>query len=192
MGTERSVEFRGECSCRHGSYEIDECTPDHGWPTSNQLWYESRINCSRCDALYEIERRGKNFVLVERSSKEQLEALGRESFGRGKSLMATPDVQSALRALELLLASQPSVAAVWRVLKAAGLTNRSEATFRNRWNGPRAWSQLNIQTSNLRKVFSLVKMESPEVMQELAEISKLFAASNQAVEPFGPTIYQLP
>lgn len=192
MGTERSTEYEGKCICGHGSYHVDDCSPDHGWPTSTPQWYESRIDCHHCHALYEIERRGKKFVLVERSKLKHREALRHEAYVRGEALMATPSVQSALSALESLLKSQRSVAATCRLLKAASLTDYSEATFRNHWSNPSTWVEGNIQAHVLPRVLALVKMAPVEVTQELSEIAALTKAANVPIEPYGSPIYELP
>jgi hypothetical protein len=192
MGTERSTEFEGKCICGHGSYRVDDCSVDHGWPTSTPQWYESRIDCPQCHTLYEIERRGKKFVLVERSKLNHREALRHEAYVRGEALMATPSVQSALHALEDLLKSQRSVAATCRLLKAAGLTDYSEATFRNHWSGPSDWVKGNIRDNQLPRVLPLVKMAPADVTQELSEIAALTKAANVSIEPYGPPIYDLP
>lgn len=191
MGTERSVEYEGPCNCGHGSYRIDECTPDHGWPTATPLWYEPRIDCAHCCSLYEIKKRGKQFVLIEKSKLQQREVLQHDAHVRGGALMMCAAVQPALQALELLLTSQQSVAAICRVLKTAGLTDRSEPSFRNHWNGPKAWIQSNIRPSNLGKVLTLVNIAPNEVTQELSAILQLSAAAYEAVEPFGSSIYEL-
>ena len=191
MGTERSIEYEGKCICGHGSYRVDDCSSDHGWPTSTPQWYEFRIDCCHCHALYEIERREKKFVLVERSKLRHREALRHEAYARGKALMATPSVLSALSALESLLKSQRSVAATCRLLKAAGLTDYSEATFRNHWSSPSAWVNGNIRADELPRVFALVNMDPKEITQELSEIAALIKAANVSIEPYGSPIYEL-
>lgn len=192
MGTERSTEYEGKCICGHGSYRIDDCSPDDGWPTSTPQWYEPRILCRHCQSLYELEKRGKSFVLVERSKLDHREALRHEAYVKGEALMATSSVQSVLSALESLLKSQRSVAATCRLLKAAGLTRYSEATFRNHWINPSAWVRGNIRADQLPHVLALIKMAPAEIIQELSEIKVLTEAANVLIEPYGPPIYELP
>lgn len=192
MGTERSTEYEGKCVCGRGSYRVDDCSLDHGWPTSTPQWYETRIDCRHCNALYEIERRGKKFVLVERSKLKDREVLRHEAYVRGEALMASRSVQSALRAFESLLASQKSVAATCRLLKAARLTHYSEATFRNHWRNPAAWVKANIRADDLPRVFALLKVAPAELSQELSEIQSLAKAANVPIEPYGAPIYELP
>ncbi len=106
--------------------------------------------------------------------------------------METPAVQSALSALEGLLTSQRSVAATCRLLKAAGLTHYSEATFRNHWSGSSSWVKGNVRADQLPRVLSLVKMAPVDVTKELSEIAALKKATNVSIEPYGPPIYELP
>nr|NJM02229.1 hypothetical protein [Desulfobacula sp.] len=192
MGTERFTEYEGKCICGHGIYHVDNCSPDHSWPTSTPQWYESQIDCRHCHALYEIERRGKKFVLVERSKLKHREALRHEAYVRSEALMAVPSVQSALSALENLLKSQRSVAATCRVLKADSLTHYSEAEFRKHWSSPSSWVKGNIRADELPRVLALVKMAPAEVIQELSEIAALTKAASVSIEPYGPPIYELP
>ena len=192
MGTERSIEYEGPCICGHGRYRIDECSPDFVWSTVNPPWYEPNIDCTRCRTLYKIERRGKQFVLVERSKLERRDGLRHEAYLRGDALMENPSVQAALSALETILKSQRSVAATCRLLKAAGLTRYSEATFRNHWSSPTAWIKVNIQADQLPSVLALVKMAPVEVSEELSKIAELTKAAAVPIESYGQPIYELP
>jgi hypothetical protein len=106
--------------------------------------------------------------------------------------METPDVHSLLQQLEDLLANQRSVAATGRLLKSAGLTHYSEATFRSHWNGPRAWIQGNVRAGELPKILALLKDSPVSVVNELSAIEQLSNAGYVPVEAFGAPVYVLP
>ena len=95
MGTDRSTEFRGPCPCGSGSLVIDFCSPDHSWPVAIPYWYETRFDCAKCSRTYELQQRGRTFVLVERAKLAAQDLKVRELQEKSDSVMKSPEVEDA-------------------------------------------------------------------------------------------------
>ncbi|TES60685.1 hypothetical protein E2P84_44100 [Burkholderia cepacia] len=194
MGTDRSTEFEGPCRCGKGTFHIDECEPDHGWPTATPRWYESRINCRQCGAEFEIEKRGKAFVLVRRSELREIESLKHDAFEASNAFMASTDVTARLASFAAMLDAHPTMAAVHRTLSAAELEYGSVGNFRRGWRGGAAWVQSNVRPSNLVTVYRLLQVPPAElagIKAKITELDRLDAVAYAPAKPVGAPIYQL-
>lgn len=185
MGTDRIEEYKGPCPCGAGELQIDYCTPDHGWPTATPFWYEGRIHCPRCNALYVIQQRGGEFVLVERTKldtqRHEEEKIRREI----SAVMVSGEVQAALDRIEDELGSQPSKAAVYRLLSGAGLAFGSQNTFYRDWESPKSWIKVHVNEANLPKYLSLARLSLPSVEAKLTALRDRLAAASKPVVPIG-------
>jgi hypothetical protein len=191
MGTDRDTVFEGACKCGKGFFQIDYCSPDHGWPTSTPFWYESSIRCITCRETFELQTQGNNIVLVEKSEVRKRQALAEESHKRGQDLFQTPEVRKLLNELTELLNKQKSAAAIHRLLQAADLEYNSVGTFRKRWNGSEAWIKGNVWVHNLPKVMKLLGSNDKVVMTEIKEIEKLSKESQAPPLPIGKPVYTI-
>ena len=193
MGTERSQIHKSKCACGAGHFIVDDCSPDHGWPGSERQWYESSIECLKCCLMFEIERRGRNFVLISRERIREREKLSREAFVRCEALMQQTPVLEVLREFERLLSVQPSVAAVYRIIEKHKLTyHTTESTFRKHWKTPESWISGNIRADKLPKVLQILRRSPPAILEELESIRHLSDAASTKIERIGDPIYVLP
>ena len=190
MGTDRTRIFDGPCPCGNGKIVIDHCTPDHGWPVANPVSYEARIACAACKKRLEIEQRGKAFVFVERA---QLEAqagtvatIGTELDG----IMQEQKVQSALDQAKVVLDSQPSKAAIYRLLNANDLVHSTQATFTRKWLGAASWMLHEVRPANVTRYFKIAGIDLPEISSQLSELEKRLSDASAPLEPL-ETIYEL-
>lgn len=122
MGTERSTEFDAPCLCGAGTFHIDDCSPDHGWPTATPQWYEASIRCPKCSHLYELQQRGKRFVLIERVEIDAAVSRRDAASAAGQALMGRQEVTEALVKYASYIDGLPSKAAILRQLVADGFS----------------------------------------------------------------------
>ncbi|MGU7773750.1 hypothetical protein ACV229_26650 [Burkholderia sp. MR1-5-21] len=191
MGTERSTEFEGPCLCGGGTFHIDDCSPDHGWPTATPQWYESSIRCPRCAKKYELERRGKRFVLIARTEIAAVEAKRNKAFEAGRALMARADVAEALDSYAAQLDRLPSAAARHRRLGADGFMPDSIATFRKRWRGGDTWLKARARPGHLLAIFAAIGLSTDAIKAPLDELAQLDAAAAVEPAPVGEPAYEL-
>jgi hypothetical protein len=164
---------RRPCPC--GKAEIVEyCEPpDHLWPSS-QWHHYSVIECPECDAAYLI----RGSTLIRRSDYEAQEQQRRAAWEQEQSFLTSPDVVKIFHRLAERLDQEPSVAAVYRLLRERELLGArvSENTFRRHWRGGADWIRMNGSTCLLRKLIeigSLKPEQYPDVVRELERLSRL-------------------
>ena len=68
MGTDRFEIFRGPCRCGKGHFVVDECSPDHGWPSSRRRWYRADIECDDCKRRYQLQQKAQSFHVIDRDT----------------------------------------------------------------------------------------------------------------------------
>lgn len=192
MGTDRSNEWKGPCECGSGEYAIDFCEVDHAWPVAKPWWYECHVNCAVCRGKYQIKQRGRNFVLLDRAVVHDRDAKREAERNFGAALCKEPEVMGVLNAVAEMLAAQKSVAAVYRVLRGAGLVHGSENTFRRHWSGPEQAVKELCRPGNLMALFGLANANTEWLSEKLGALSLLQEAANEPVPPVGEPIYVLP
>lgn len=191
MGTDRSAKFEGPCLCGRGLFRVDDCSVDHSWPTAVPQWYESRIDCPDCSARFSLQQRGRRFVLVERTALHEREL--RESAVREceSSILSSVEVRRVLGRFEEELGAQRSVAAIYRLLRNAGLESYSEGTFRRHWSTPAAWIQEKAHPKVLSQIFRVVGAQTDRLEIMLRQLHALEDLASQQPEPFGEPVYIL-
>lgn len=191
MGTDRYTEFSGPCACGSGADNIDHCSPDHGWPVSISVWYETSVNCSVCSKTYTILEREDAFYRVSFSELQLKEACVQEVVAASKVLVQQAQESGLLANLEKLIDSQKSGAAKHQLLRAAGLEHRSIATFRKQWSTAQEWIVRNVSGRDIEKIMAPVG-NNDAVLKASAE-----ALRNQSIEAYensatmGDAIYKL-
>ncbi len=191
MGTDRSIEFEGPCPCGQGTIRIDDCEVDHSWPTATPQWYESHLNCESCADRFSLERRGAKFVLVERSAlreREQRMTVARE---KSREILGDFEVKAAVSSFVDLLNTQKSVAAIFRLLKAAKLEYCSEATFRKHWREADAWVRSNVRPSALLEIYGVLELNIDRLTGLLEELKALELHAAEKPEAYGEPVYVL-
>jgi hypothetical protein len=184
MATDRMREYEGRCLCGKGELEIDLCSPDHGWPTANPFWYETRISCEACAANYEVQGSRGEFLWVAKSELAGRVVLRNQAETKAKELMTSDSATKATKALINLLHEQRSVAACYRLLKTARLEFYAIGSFRKYWSTPEQWVERHIDARNLMQVVTFLKIAPDEgLKQYLAEIDQLHAAANAPLTP---------
>lgn len=189
MGTERDTVYENICKCGKGTFRIDFCTPDHGWPTSTPVWYESFIKCTSCELVYELQQHENHIVVVEKIEIKNRKHLADESGKRWRRLLSTAEVKNILKEFISLIERQPSKAAIHRLLKGADIEHSSLVTFRKNWRGAQHWVDLHVYYSNFRNVMEVVGYSNSDILDELNEIKKLFDDSNSIPPVVGKPIY---
>ncbi|WP_186083514.1 hypothetical protein [Burkholderia gladioli] len=190
MGTERSTEFDAPCLCGAGTFHIDDCSPDHGWPTATPQWYEASIRCPKCSHLYELQQRGKRFVLIERVEIEAALSRRDAASAAGQALMGRQEVTEALVKYASYIDGLPSKAAILRQLVADGFSPGSIATFRKRWRGASNFLHIWAHPGHLPAVFSAVGLSIDELRVSLHEYDLMVAAASVEPQPFGRPVYE--
>jgi hypothetical protein len=191
VGTDRMEEFRGPCACGEGSYEIDFCSVDHGWPTATPFWYESRIDCKNCGKTYEIAHRGSKFMLVEKAAVAEREARGDEARKFAQAICNRKEVQDATATVEKMLASQRSVAAKWRLLEKARLSDCSEGTFRRNWRGDGDCAKGLVSVRSVEKLLILVGSDPSVLKADLSQLDKLQVSAREPVPAVGEPFHTI-
>lgn len=191
MGTERSVEFEGPCLCGKGRFEIDDCAVDHGWPTSRPQWYEPRINCPACRERFDLQKRGKAFVLVEQVNLRERRAREEAVDRMAKRIMAHLEMEAVVAQLAAMLEAQPSVAAKFRLLRGAGLEDGTEGTFRRHWQGAGTWIRRTMRVALLERAFELVGASIEPIAPMLNELQQLEALAKEEPPAFGQPVHVL-
>ncbi len=192
MGTDRSIEYQGPCLCGKGTFRIDYCEVDHGWPTATPQWYETYIQCSACSKRFSLQRRDARFVLIERSLLREREQRSKVADSKATEILADSEVRTALKGFERLMSHQRSVAAVYRLLTSAGLEYCSVGTFRRHWAGAQDWIKKSAMPSSLVQIFKLVGMSTQRLKTMLAQLAALQELAQEPAEPHGKPVYLLP
>jgi hypothetical protein len=192
MGTERSNEYSGPCSCGTGICEIDYCTPDHGWPVAKQEWNEAHIQCAACAKQYEIHRFGSSFYLVSFAELEAKEQKKQAVYAAANALNVAAMSRGVQASLIKFLDAQQSAAAKHRILVQAGLTHESLPTFRKRWSGAQTWINSHFSGYMVGKAMKALGITDPQLEASIKELEFLQEQSNQPLTPVGKPIYSIP
>ena len=190
MGTDRFNEFSGACPCGNGTLEIMSCSDDQVW-SSTPPWYETSIQCPTCSQTFSIQRRDKNFFLIQNEYLEKTKALSNEARSLRVALMKTTNVVALLGSLIVLLEKQPSMAATHRLLCAAGLEQPSIATFRKRWSNAHTWVSSHASTASLTTIMNLLGSEDAEIELALGQIAKVAQMASIPAPVIGNPFYAL-
>jgi hypothetical protein len=172
VGNDRIEAYRGPCACGAGDVRIDFCTPDYPWLTKSR-GFKTSIACSSCRTEYDLIEQNKQVVFVRKSDVKQQQALWSEYWRRSEDLLKTAGTRKLLNDLEILLDTQPSVAACHRLLSAHDLAHESYATFRKRWNGGGDWVRSHVHASDLDEVLELLGKKDPTISNQLSEFEAL-------------------
>lgn len=191
MGTGRSSEFSGPCVCGKGKFEIDYCTPDHGWSVPTPEWYEASISCPTCRATYELQQFGQAFHLVSKAELAAIEERKKAVYAAAEKLHGMADAKGLIKTLTKLLDDQRSLAATHRLLSSAGLEHSSLATFRKRWSGSTAWVKSHISGYSVERVLKLIGVQDAELQSGITQLEQLSSESNLPPTPIKPPIYVL-
>ena len=129
------------CPCGEGTVIVESCIPDHPWAKDSQRFLKSALNCRKCSEVYALENRASMsclgpVVVVSRSEVETREQLLANWHKARKELAGSPKGQALVQKFVHLLQSQPSVAAMHRLLSDNGFHVRSIAGFRQEVKGP--------------------------------------------------------
>jgi hypothetical protein len=189
MGTDRTTVFEGPCRCGNGTFQVDCCSPDHGWPVSTPFWYEPSIRCKECSEKYELQRQENLVVLVEKSGIRKRDQLLREANRIGQTLLSTPEVKSIVADFSRLLNRQVSKAAIYRLLCSVGLEYSSIGTFRKYWKGGEDWVKRHVSMYNLEQVMRVLNVENKAIQEKLKQIESLSEASKEPLPCVGDPIY---
>lgn len=189
MGSDRSHEYSGPCACGAGKFEIDYCTPDHGWPVATREWYEPRIVCASCASKYELRQYGRKFHLVERSEIQGKEALRQELKAAVAALEAAAKAKGIDKEMAELLDAQKSMAATHRVLTRSGLSYESLPTLRKRWPGGIAWVERNFSGYSVAKVLKAIGKSSEPLEKQANAVDALRSKVDEDPKPIGDPIY---
>lgn len=189
MGTDRHTEFEGPCLCGKGIFQIDDCEVDHGWPTATPQWYEWRIDCRACAKKYQMEQRGKRFVLVEQSELKEIAEKKDQARRASVELMTLPEVVTTLETFAALLDGQSTMAAIHRLLTTDELEFSSVGTFRRGWSGSANWILKNVRPSNLLRIYQIVNSPRDGIQARLAELARLDSAASVSATPVGEPVH---
>lgn len=188
-GTDRYEVFRGQCYCGSGEIIIKHCEPDHSYVRDSQGWFEATMSCENCRAKYELVEQEGNFVIVNKSDTMAQKELCSEWHKRCDNLMVWPEVQELLKELEIILNSQQSMAARYRLLRKYFMVLESIATFRKHWHSSLGWIKRNVRASNLDNVINLLNTNNEKISQELLELKKLQRKCHKPLPIVGNPIY---
>lgn len=189
MGTDRFLEYEGPCNCGKGSYKINNCTPDHSWPTSTPFWFEASIRCDNCKEKYNLIQQGRNFVLIERAELNERESHRKKAYDLANNFMKQEKTQLTLELLVSLLDSQPSMAAVHRQLSKFGLEHSSIGTFRKGWSGGKDWVNRYISAYKIPAVLELLEKDDVEMLERIKQINDLLEEADKPLTPIGKPVY---
>ena len=191
MATDRTTEYEGSCKCGSGLFRIDYCTPSHGWPTSTPYWYEAHIDCSNCAKKYDLIQQDQVFILVEQSETRECEHLRNEAQSLATKLMESPEVQNLLAKFIDFLEDEPSMAAVHRLLKKAGLEYYSVGTFRKHWLDAKNWVERNISDRQLPEVMAILSHHDKTISERIQRIEALREQADKPLTPIGDIVYRI-
>lgn len=182
MGTERDTVYEGRCICGKGTFVVDYCNPDHGWPTSTPFWYEFSIRCQECKNQYELVEQEKSVVVVEKAEIVKQNELMKQWHRLGTEIMQHPEVKEILKSFVTLLKQHNSIAAIHRLLHGANLDYYTVATFRKKWLGPEKWVERNISTRDLPRVMGLLSNNNDKILKELAKLDELWKVAKEPLQ----------
>ena len=191
MGTERDKVYEGPCLCGNGTFTVDYCNPDHGWPTSTPFWHEYSINCKDCLKKYELIEQGHFIVIVEKLQIAKQQGLTNQWHEHHKALMASPNVKKILASFSCLLNSLGSIAAIFRFLSVARLEDQSLGTFRKKWTGAENWVNRNVSPHDLATVQTLLNLHDEYVNSEVEKLNDLWEATKEQLQYVGEPIYKI-
>ncbi len=187
MGTDRYTFYKEPCLCGEGLIKIDNVSPDHMYYTGDGV-DEPAIECKKCNAIYAVQQRGKQFVVVERAELAKIEDISNAVSALEKKFVASPAVQNLLKDVAKLLDAQPSKAAVHSLLQHGGFHPQGYATFIKKWKGGKSWVKSNSFVFQLERLMALVKSKDAEMENGLAEIEALRGTMKAA--PIVQVIYE--
>jgi hypothetical protein len=173
MGTDRYEVFSEPCECGQGKYVVDECSPDHGYPTSSPFWYEGYVACKVCREHFTVEQEGRDMLLVENAAIEENRRRSHASMEAVKALRARSDVEELLKRFAAKLDTFPSKAAIWRYLGGLGFHVPSQSKFAREWAGGERWLARWISVKDIRRVLDALGADEPELRGEIARIEEI-------------------
>lgn len=189
MGTDRHDEFSGPCACGKGEFVVEHCEKDHGWPTATPVWHTARIDCPECAKAYELDKRGRQFVLLRKEDVQAYEARRAAAWQAREELMAQPEVVALLSELAEHLDNLPSTAERYRVLAARDWIYTSLGPFRKRWTGGAAWVRAHVNPDMLLEACRLTEQNPEAIEQLLAEYHAVSQGAHDQPPPVGEPIY---
>lgn len=188
MSSTHHREFTGACRCGKGTFNVDFCEVDHGYPVANPEWYEASIDCPACAKEFVIERRGPGFFLVARSDVQEKEALAANARAQLDAVRGDAEVLPVIERFIRAVDDQPSVAATYRFLSPHGFTRGTLPTFRKHWRGA-AHLIAKPSARELRAVFDAVGADKTRLEALLAPVEEMEAQARVAPPTVGPVIY---
>ncbi|WP_411879860.1 hypothetical protein [Polaromonas sp. YR568] len=184
------MQYTGACQCGAGTFSIDECTPDHSWPTSRPLWYEPHINCTACANQFEIEQRSGDFVLVEKTRLEEQE---QKRHAARTALEAAEGHASVIEVKKIaagLLDNAGSVSAAHRLATQHNLDDSTIGTFRRHWRGGEVFMR-GLRLSALKSAFTWVGVDSKDFDQLIEEYRRLDEDATRPPQAFAAPFHRL-
>lgn len=173
MGTYRTLRQSEPCECGAGRYVVEECEPTHSYVKPGDEWFEGRIECPRCDELYDIVHDGQRMNLVARADLEENRRRSAVASAAAQAFMETGEVQAALSRFAAKLDALRSRAEVWRYLRSVGFDVRSQSTFTQGWTGGADWAASWRSPSDIRKILDALGSPAPEMRAEIERVKEL-------------------
>ena len=161
------------CPCGAGFIHVDLCTPDHGWGGGH--WYEGSIDCGLCEREYALDQRYPTDVprLVTAVDMKRRENYLAEWHEKSRALKSDPQTQQILSRFATRIDQEKSVAAKYRFLRATGLVNGTEGTFRRHFAGATNFAN-QLSASALTNVLRAINEENSDLTARVDELEKLW------------------
>ena len=105
-------------------------------------------------------------------------------------IMQEQEVQAALDQAKVVLDSQPSKAAIYRLLNANDLVHSTQETFTRKWLGAASWMLYAVRPENVTRYFKIAGIDLPEISSQLSELEDRLSHASTPLEPV-ETIYEL-
>jgi hypothetical protein len=191
MGTERFVLYDGPCACGKGKYIIKECSPDHPWVKSHQIWLESTIDCPECKRKYVIENRSGKVYRILKSEIDKIEKANEKWHVKIKEIKSYVKDKGYIDKLEETIEGLPSVAAIYREYRNYLSYSCSESTFRKRFNWARsieAWIDENIHYENWPELLRAMGIKDQKLSNLIIESKQLWKDANKIPPVIKPPI----
>src|SRR5215213_1344577 len=129
MGTDRYDMHRQPCDCGQGEYVIAYSEPDHPW-ARGKGWWEPSITCPVCAQQFSLVAQDQKFIRVSKLDIADRANTNKQSHNIAEEIRKSETFRAYLEELEHLISSQPSIAAIYRMLVKARIVYVTDQTFR--------------------------------------------------------------
>jgi hypothetical protein len=174
-----------------GKVTVDECTPDHSWPTGPKIWYESHLSCPACAKTYSVRQIGNQFAWVRLAVLKAKDAELEAVYDVGRKMDACKSVVEAKGMAIQQLKQARTGAACHRILSQAGIEDRTYRAFQRGWTGPETYIN-SISRYFYPRLLKIVGSDTAEFDALDAQCEALKAKHEALPATVGEPIYTIP